>query len=453
MKLLRFMCGFTKFCLRRLLVVTTTGTLKKVIKEVIGSGRFYSKIIRIYLKIQEKIQPAMIPNDKNLFQMLPPLIQPEHRTIYVDITSLTNRDAGGGIQRTQKKFLEYASSNDQVSFVPIASEGNNFYKVLVSIGDSELEVTFKRSNELVFPERNDVFLSLDLKYLSLILNFDFYLKLSNQGTGIWFLVYDLLPIDYPNYFLEGIADLHESWLNNLLKIANVICISKTVQENLDSFIRKRGITRNNLLNLQVYLGADFLDVWNYPPNKNINNNMKKFIAVGTLEPRKGYNEILDVCEILWAKGEIFELHLIGRLGWRSEELKRRVTLQSELNHHLFWHSNATDQDLDYHYATCDALIAASYDEGFGLPIVEALRRKKVVFARRINIFEEVIGKSDLLFESGKDLELKISEYLQDPKLEKFTLIPDFKSRSWGGSIQDIIDIVLLFGRSRPSELY
>jgi hypothetical protein len=66
----------------------------------------------------------------------------EHRKIYIDITSLTHRDAGGGIQRTQKKFLEYASRIAEVPIVPIASEGNNFYKVVLSSTIVEFEISF-----------------------------------------------------------------------------------------------------------------------------------------------------------------------------------------------------------------------------------------------------------------------------------------------------------------------
>ena len=435
-----------------LLAATTASIPKKLIKSVVGSGSFYVKLVKMYLRIQNKIQSQMFMSNETLGQILPSMVQPEHRTIYIDITSLTQRDAGGGIQRTQKKFLEYASCISEVPIVPIASNGDNFYRVIVNSTDSKFEKGFNRSDDLVSPKRNDVFFSLDLNYLSLISNLSFYLKLSKQGTDIWFLIYDLLPIDYPDYFSEGIAELHESWLNNALKFANVICISKTVQDNLVSYIHKREIVRNNLLNLQVYLGADLFGIQKYSLPKRTASNRKKFIAVGTLEPRKGYDEILDVCERLWARGEIFEMHFIGKLGWKSESLKNRVTLQNGLNPYLLWHSDATDQDLDFHYATCDALVAASFDEGFGLPIVEALQRNKVVFARKINIFEEIIGKNDLLFESAKDLELKMFEYLQNPMLEKYSLMPEFKLQSWEESTKEIIDILLLDNRKRSRKL-
>lgn len=443
MKLPSSMKFYARFLLIRLLAITERKTVKKTIKAAIGSGRLYQTMIRLYIKFQYQTQPTVLSINESFVRTAPPLLTSPQKSIYVDITSLTHRDAGGGIQRTQKKFLQFGLTMKDVRLRPIASEGKNFYKVLVDEIDSEHKLRFTLSNELVFLNEDDIFLSLDLNYLSLISNFDFYLDLSSQGTDLWFLIYDLLPIEYPNFFPDGIADLHESWLNNLLKVANVLCISRTVQEKLDNYIHVQKISRANFLNLQVYLGSDPCNNRSVPTLKRMPNDPPKFIAVGTLEPRKGYDEILDACQALWGQGKIFELHFIGALGWKSNRLKNRIVLERARNPFFFWHDSATDEELAYHYATCDALIAASFDEGYGLPIAEALRRKKVVFARKIDVFKEVIGNSELFFESKFDLELQLLEYIHNPRLDKFRENNDYSSRSWQEFTREMVNKIII----------
>jgi glycosyltransferase involved in cell wall biosynthesis len=69
---------------------------------------------------------------------------------------------------------------------------------------------------------------------------------------------------------------------------------------------------------------------------------------------------------------------------------------------LYWIEGASDEELQRLYASCDALIAASYMEGFGLPIVEAAEYGKPVIASDIPVFREVIGESQAaaFFEAG-----------------------------------------------------
>ena len=65
-----------------------------------------------------------------------------------------------------------------------------------------------------------------------------------------------------------------------------------------------------------------------------------------------------------------------------------------------WHDRASDV-LGY-YADADALIAASYTEGFGLPLVEARHFGKPIIASDMQVFGEVaeVAQSVHFFEVG-----------------------------------------------------
>jgi glycosyltransferase involved in cell wall biosynthesis len=265
--------------------------------------------------------------------------------------------------------------------------------------------------------------------------------MAKNGIDFWFLVYDLLPIKYPHFFPKGISELHTAWLNNLLKFANVVCISKTVQLSLDKYIQTLGIDRSSRKNLYVYLGSDFATLNTKVVNTR-RNSICKLISVGTLEPRKGYNDILDVCENLWSRDEKFDFHIIGRIGWNSEQLVERIRNLMAKYPSLFWHEDASDEELINHYETCDALVAASIDEGFGLPIVEAQSRRKPVILRNSEIFKEVANGYGKFFENQKELEEIIFEFLRNSKITNLSEKNMTLVRSWRDSMSELLEYIL-----------
>jgi glycosyltransferase involved in cell wall biosynthesis len=114
--------------------------------------------------------------------------------------------------------------------------------------------------------------------------------------------------------------------------------------------------------------------------------------VGTLEPRKGYTDTLNVFDALWRQGQDINLVIVGKVGWKVEALVARIKEHPEFNQRLFWLAGISDEYLDRVYNTCTCLIAASYGEGFGLPLIESAQRGLPIIARDIPVFREVAGK-------------------------------------------------------------
>ena len=64
----------------------------------------------------------------------------------------------------------------------------------------------------------------------------------------------------------------------------------------------------------------------------------------------------------------------------------------ELFKRLFWLEGISDEFLEKVYAASSCLIAASYGEGFGLPLIEAAQKNIPIVARDIAVFREVAGE-------------------------------------------------------------
>ena len=175
-----------------------------------------------------------------------------------------------------------------------------------------------------------------------------------------------------------------------------------------------------LLPRQFHLGAD---IENTLPSKGIPEeaysfltqltSYPSFLMVGTIEPRKRHDQVLESFSLLWELGVNVNLVIVGKQGWGCETLVERLRSHSEKGKRLFWLVNISDEYLKMIYESCTCLIAASEAEGFGLPLIEAAQHKLPIIARDIPVFREVSGNHAFYFTGldAEDLAKAIQEWL------------------------------------------
>jgi O-antigen biosynthesis alpha-1,2-rhamnosyltransferase len=220
------------------------------------------------------------------------------------------------------------------------------------------------------------------------------------GAAVWVVVNDLIPIEYPELAPEGTPILIDKWLRRTIPCASgLLGISRSVADGLRTHLWKIGLmdakSATALPIGHFYLGAGLdrivagkhaLDAVAAAFGRESGS---VYIVVGTLEPRKNHSGILDTFDALWSAGAAVNLFIIGRLGWRSEELATRIRGHAQFGRRLVWFASGTDAELDYAYRHASALIFASECEGFGLPLVEAMENGLPVLASDIAVFREI----------------------------------------------------------------
>ena len=60
---------------------------------------------------------------------------------------------------------------------------------------------------------------------------------------IYFVIHDLLPIQFPDYFRAGSADEHRRWLSVISQADGVICVSCTVADQYVDWLAQSGVLR------------------------------------------------------------------------------------------------------------------------------------------------------------------------------------------------------------------
>ncbi|MFO1103839.1 MAG: glycosyltransferase family 1 protein [Methylocystis sp.] len=224
------------------------------------------------------------------------------------------------------------------------------------------------------------------------------------GVEVVGCVYDLIPLRYPAATALKNSAPFASWFENvLLHCDAIVCISQSVARDLVAYLRDERLAAPANLRIGWWpLGADFGAGAPGAPSKTAAQIATAptpfFMSVGTLEPRKAYPIALDAFELLWSQGFDARYVIVGRPGWNTQALQRRIRQHKEFNRRLFWLDNASDADLSYLYPRARALIFPSFVEGFGMPLIEAAHYGARVIASDIPVFREVGGESVVYFD-------------------------------------------------------
>lgn len=282
--------------------------------------------------------------------------------------------------------------------------------------------------ERVEPDRGDTLLLLDYTLSAKRA----LAPLRARGVRLTAVIYDLIPLTHPQ-FVQRPHD-PAAWFDWVSRHADqVLGISRYVEGTLRERWPNRRWTTSHFL-----LGADFRAGPTPEPSPPLRSALDGpcFLMVGTIEPRKGHAEVLEAFRLLWASGSPARLLIIGRIGWMVDDLVRAMHSSPELGRRLHVINNAGDGDLAAAYQGSVALIAASQVEGFGLPIIEALRAGLPVLAADIPVFREVGADAAEFFPIGQPglLAERIAAWVDSPPAR----LPNFPWRSWDQSVADLL---------------
>ncbi|MDO6681325.1 glycosyltransferase family 1 protein [Oceanobacter sp. 5_MG-2023] len=125
------------------------------------------------------------------------------------------------------------------------------------------------------------------------------------------------------------------------------------------------------------------------------------LSVGTIEPRKNYKFLVDLLgEILLYKPQAM-LVICGRKGWGYDDLLSYVKSKS-YQKNIKIRVDISDIELAQEYKQASIFLYSSLEEGFGIPLVEAMAKGIPVVASSGSAVTEVVADSGFLLES-KDI--------------------------------------------------
>jgi glycosyltransferase involved in cell wall biosynthesis len=96
------------------------------------------------------------------------------------------------------------------------------------------------------------------------------------------------------------------------------------------------------------------------------------LCVGSHEPRKNHVALLQAAELLWRDGVQFNLVLVGGRSWNDWQFQEALSAARSRNRPVEAVTTMTDRMLWAAYRLARCVAFPSINEGFGLPVAEAL---------------------------------------------------------------------------------
>ena len=199
----------------------------------------------------------------------------------------------------------------------------------------------------------------------------------------------------------------------------------------------------------IHLGA--------PPRRNIETSLRPsaltdtgdapfIVAVGTVEKRKNYRNLVKAFAI--AAQEIPELQLViaGSAGDDSHELSQSLELlPKDIAQRIHMIGRVSDENIAWLYQRATAMAYPSLDEGFGFPLLEAMSEQLPIIGSTRGSIPEVAGSAALLVDplDVQALAEAITKVVCDSSLQtqlRYAATDQYSKFSWEKTSDQLINL-------------
>lgn len=349
--------------------------------------------------------------------------------IYIDLSNLMLVNFVTGIQRVVREVTARIIDSPEHEFVLMtySFRKNAFQKLDTDLFrryftgeefDKDLIIT-QEVIEIDSIPSGAVFFDIDSVWNSRLNRSWLFPILKKNGVKIVTELYDLIPITHPQFCHSSTTANFMAYVGANLKYADLIITnSNATVLALNDLTDKLSMPRKK--SIVVPLSSDFTNNASSssknevdPEVKEIADAGKYLLMLGTIEPRKNHSLVIDALESGLAEAGMRAI-FAGRIGWNVEELEERMKNHELYGKSLFFVETPDDSTVDYLYKNAFAVAFPTFNEGFGLPLIESFMRGTPVVASDITVLHEVAGEyADYFDPNDKDDFVRCVKALMD----------------------------------------
>ena len=175
------------------------------------------------------------------------------------------------------------------------------------------------------------------------------------------------------------------------------------------------------------------------------------LFVGTLQPRKNIERLVEAFSRLKSKVKNLNLVIIGKKGWMYEDILNAPEKYNVSDRVKFLDS-VSDEELPVFYQNAICFVLPSLYEGFGLPVLEAMKYGCPVITSNVSSLPEAGGDAALYFnpENVNDIAEKIKKVIEDKTLREEMIQKGYqqiKKFSWEKTARETLQVLEQLAKS------
>lgn len=203
------------------------------------------------------------------------------------------------------------------------------------------------------------------------------------------MIHDLTPITLPHYHRWHSAILQRWFLPGILRKADLILSNS--QSTTQSIVDYQPLVRDNITTIPLGVESRFKPT-NQPDILATYGIAEPYwLYMGTLEPRKNLMVLLEAYRHYRQSGGTTNLVLAGGMGWKMDAF-RKVLEAHPFRADIILTGFVPDDHQPALYSHCRAFVYPSLQEGFGLPVAEAMACGAPVITTQVSSLPEVGGE-------------------------------------------------------------
>lgn len=227
---------------------------------------------------------------------------------------------------------------------------------------------------------------------------DWFFEPSRHAKLNAITVFDLTTTLFPQFHEELNVTKERMKLQRIADYDFVFCISSATREDLiqNTSVDPARVLVNYIDTDPIFDERSYAEREELTAKYGVPEGFRYLLSVSTIEPRKNFMGVLNAFgEFLRANPDApYVLLCTGMWGWRNDELKEYLTRCGFADRVIF--TGFVDlADLPSLYRHADCFMYLSFYEGFGLPILEAMKSNCPVICSNTSSMPEVIGEAGI----------------------------------------------------------
>ena len=223
---------------------------------------------------------------------------------------------------------------------------------------------------------------------------DAFTALSHKVSKTLLTVHDLAYLHYPDQISRSNLWYYQTYMPMYLKRADrIIAVSESTKQDIITQFPHLASKVETIYNGARLIFSPLSRAEQDKIRQSYTNGKPFFISIGALHPRKNIARLIKAfTQFKSSSGSDVKLLIIGRKAWKTNHI-REAKVASRVAADIIFLDYIQDDLLTKLLASSRALIYISLFEGFGLPIVDAMRSGVPVITSNRSSMKEIGGSA------------------------------------------------------------